>query len=103
MVEWSKAGVDAKTVVGIYILDSDAFTLSFELAALVLTAVGVAFLTAGRLIRLLGVAAIVIAVMVFVSGLIGTMSIENGISQVGFLLFILWTLGAGIYLADPAA
>ena len=98
MVEWTKAGVDAKTVLGIYILDSDAFTLSFELAALFLTAVGVAFRAAGRLLRLLGVAAIVIAVIVFVSGLIGTMSIENGISQVGFLLFILWTLAAGIYL-----
>jgi hypothetical protein len=98
MVEWAKAGVDAKTVLGIYILDSDAFTLSFELASLFLAAVGVAFLNAGRPLRLMGVGAIVIAVIVFVSGLIGTASIENGISQVGFLLFILWTIAAGIYL-----
>jgi hypothetical protein len=98
MVEWSKAGADSKTVLGIFILDDDAFTLSFELAALFLAALGAAFLHAGRALSLIGVAAIVIAVIVFVSGLIGTASIENGISQVGFILFILWTLAASIYL-----
>jgi hypothetical protein len=98
MVEWSKAGADSKTVLGIFILDDDAFTLSFELAALFLAALGAAFLHAGRALSLMGVAAIVIAVIVFVSGLIGTASIENGISQVGFILFILWTLAASIYL-----
>ncbi len=98
MVEWSKAGADSKTVLGIFILDDDAFTLSFELAALFLAALGAAFLNAGRALSLMGVAAIVIAVIVFVSGLIGTASIENGISQVGFILFIFWTLAASIYL-----
>ena len=98
MVEWSKAGADSKTVLGIFILDDDAFTLSFELAALFLAALGAAFLHAGRALSLMGVAAIVIAVIVFVSGLIGTASIENGISQVGFILFMLWTLAASIYL-----
>ena len=98
MVEWSKAGADSKTVLGIFILDDDAFTLSFELAALFLAALGVAFLNAGRALSLMGVAAIVIAVIVFVSGLIGTASIENGVSQVGFIVFILWTFTASIYL-----
>jgi len=98
MVEWTKAGVDAKTVLGIYILDADAFTLSFELAALFLAAVGGALLNAGRQLRLIGLTAIVIAAIVFASGLIGTASIENGITQVGFMLFVLWTLLAGIYL-----
>jgi hypothetical protein len=98
MVEWTKTGADSKTVLGVFILDDDAFTLSFELAALFLAAVGVALLNAGRQLRLMGIAAIVIAVIVFVSGLIGTASIESGISQIGFLLFILWTLVVGIYL-----
>lgn len=98
MVEWSKAGADSKTVLGIFILDDDAFTLSFELAALFLAALGAAFLHAGRALSLMGVAAIVIAVIVFVSGLIGTASIENGVSQVGFIVFILWTFTASIYL-----
>jgi len=98
MVEWAKAGADAKTVLGIYILDADAFTLSFELAALFLAAVGGALLNAGRQLRLIGLTAIVIAAIVFASGLIGTASIENGITQVGFMLFVLWTLLAGIYL-----
>ena len=98
IVEWAKAGADLKTVLGVFILADEAFTLSFELAALFLAAVGVALLKAGRQLRLIGIAAMVLAVIVFVSGLIGTMSIENGISQVGFLLFILWTLAAGMYL-----
>jgi hypothetical protein len=98
MVEWTKAGVDSKTVLGILILDDDAFTLSFELAALFLLAVGTALLNSGPKPRLMGIAAIVIAVIVFVSGLIGTASIESGISQIGFLLFALWTLVVGIYL-----
>jgi hypothetical protein len=34
----------------------------------------------------------------FISGLIGTAVLESGISQVGFLLFVLWTLVASTYL-----
>lgn len=97
VVEWAKAGADTKTVLGAYILDEDAFTLSFELAALFLAAVGVALFNAGRLLRLIGVGAIVIAAIVFASGLTGTASIESGIPQIGFLLFDLWTLVAGTY------
>ena len=40
MVDWAKAGADPKTVLGAYMLDSAAFTLSFEIAALFLLAVG---------------------------------------------------------------
>jgi hypothetical protein len=98
IVEWTKAGADAKTVLGAYILDEDSFTLSFELAALFLAAVGVALLNAERLLRLIGVAAIVIAAALFAAGLIGTATIESGITQIGFLLFVLWTLVAGLYL-----
>ena len=98
IVEWTKAGADAKTVLGAYILDEDSFTLSFELAALFLAAVGVALLNAERLLRLIGVAAIVVAAALFASGMIGTASIESGITQIGFLLFVLWTLVAGVYL-----
>jgi hypothetical protein len=98
MVEWAKSGADAKTVLGIYILDGEAFTLSFELAALFLATVGVTLLNISRPLRLIGIAAIVTGAIVFFSGLIGSSSIESDISQIGFMLFILWTLVAGIYL-----
>src|SRR5206468_4736852 len=98
MVEWAKSGADARTVLGIYVFDGEAFTLSFELAALFLAGVGVTLLGLSRPLRLIGIAAIVTAAIVFVSGLIGSSSIESDISQVGFMLFILWTLAAGIYL-----
>lgn len=103
MVEWAKAGADGKTVLGTLILDDDAFTLSFELAALFLVAVGVALFKAGRLPRLIGVGAIVVGATVFASGLIGTASIDSRVPQTGFLLFDLWVLVAGIYfLIRPA-
>ena len=98
IVEWAKAGADPKTVVGALILDDDTFTLSFELAATFLAAIGVALLNAGSVLRLVGIGAIVIAVVVFVTGMIGTASIESGIPQAGFLLFTLWTLIAGVVL-----
>src|SRR5437879_10676503 len=40
MVNWAKAGADPKTVLGAYMLDSAAFTLSFEIAALFLLEIG---------------------------------------------------------------
>jgi hypothetical protein len=98
MVEWAKAGTDQRTVLGIYILDVEAFTLSFELAALFLAGIGLALLSTRGMLRLLGLAALVVAAIVFLSGLIGAASISSGINQLGFLLFILWTLIAGIYL-----
>lgn len=98
IVEWAKAGADPKTVLGALILDDDSFTLSFELAAVFLTAVGIAFFNQGRALRLVGIAAVVIAAIVFVAGMVGTASIESGIPQAGFLLFTLWTLVAGVYL-----
>lgn len=98
MVEWAKSGADAKTVLGIYVLDGEAFTLSFELAALFLGGTGAALLSAGRPLRVVGLTAIVVAAIVFVSGLIGSASIESDSTQIGFMLFILWTLVAAIYL-----
>lgn len=98
MVEWAKSGADAKTVLGIYILDGEAFTLSFELAAVFLAGVGVTLLNVSRSLRLIGIAAIVTGAIVFLAGLVGSSSIESDISQVGFMLFLLWTLAAGIYL-----
>jgi len=98
LVEWAKAGADPKTVLGALILDDDTFTLSFELAAVFLTATGVALFKAGRLLRLLGIGAIGIALIVFAAGMVGTASIESGIPQAGFLLFTLWTIVASVYL-----
>jgi len=44
MVEWGKAGADAKTTLGLYIFISASFPLSFEFGALFLAGIGVALL-----------------------------------------------------------
>ena len=98
IVEWARAGADPKTVLGVYILDDEAFTLSFELAALFLAALGLAVLPWQGMLRLIGIAALAVAAIVFLSGLIGTASIDSGISQLAFVLFVLWTLASAIYL-----
>jgi hypothetical protein len=98
MVEWAKAGTDQRAVLGIYILDVEAFTLSFELAALFLAGIGLPLLSMRGMLRFFGLAALVVAAIVFFSGLIGAASISSGINQLGFLLFMLWTLIAGVYL-----
>ena len=36
--------------------------------------------------------------MLFVTGLISTASIQSSSSQIGYMVFSLWTLIAGIYL-----
>ena len=48
--------------------------------------------------RVLATLKVAFAVIVFISGLIATASIESGISQIGFRLFILGILIAGVYL-----
>ena len=83
IVEWSRTGVDARTVLGFYILDDDAFALSFEILALFALALGVVLWNAGRALRIVGGAAILAALVLFVTGMIGTMSIESSITQVG--------------------
>jgi hypothetical protein len=98
LVEWGKAGADAKTVLGGYILVEDTFTLSFELAALFLVAVGSGLFNSGRWLRIIGIGAILIAAFVFASGLIGTVSIESNIPQLGFMLFDVWTIVVAVYL-----
>jgi hypothetical protein len=98
MVEWAKAGAEPGTVLGVYILDVEAFTLSFELAALFLAAVGLALLNARGTLRLVALAALVVAAVVVLSGLVGAASIDNPLPQAGFLIFALWTLVAGAYL-----
>jgi hypothetical protein len=98
IVEWGKAGADAKTTLGLYIFDSDSFPLSFEFGALFLAGIGVALLGAVGLLRLLAFGALAVAIILFVSGLIGAASPGSGLSQIGFLLFLLWTLIAGVYL-----
>ena len=99
MVEWAKAGADATTVLGISLLTDNTFTLAFELAALFLAGTGLAFLNAGRQLRVIGLSSIIMAAVVFLSGLIGIISLGNQpISGVGILLFNVWMLIAGIYL-----
>ena len=61
MVDWLKAGVDAKSALGAYILDSAGFTLSFEVAALFLLAVGIVLWTMGRAMRLVGGSGMLVA------------------------------------------
>jgi hypothetical protein len=98
MVNWAKAGADPKTVLGAYILDSAAFTLSFEIAALFLLAIGIVLWTRPTALRLIGASGILVGLVLFVTGLISTASIQNSSSQIGYMVFSLWTLVAGIYL-----
>src|SRR5438105_1719046 len=98
MVEWAKAGADLKTVLGAYILDTAAFTLSFEIAALFMLAVGIVLWTRGGALRVIGGSGILVGVVLFVTGFVGTASIQSPSSQIGFMAFSLWTLIAGIYL-----
>lgn len=98
MVEWAKAGADLKTVLGAYILDTAAFTLSFEIAALFMLAVGIVLWTRGGALRVIGGSGILVGVILFVTGFVGTASIQSPSSQIGFMAFSLWTLIAGIYL-----
>ena len=98
MVNWAKAGADPKTVLGAYMLDSAAFTLSFEITALFLLAVGILLWTRPIALRLIGSSGALVGLLLFVTGLISTASIQSSVSQIGFTVFSLWTLIAGIYL-----
>lgn len=100
MVEWGKAGADAKTTLGLYIFISASFPLSFEFGALFLAGIGVALLGGRGPLRLLALSALAVAIVLFASGLIGAASAGHSfLSQiVGTLLFHLWTLVAGVYL-----
>jgi len=98
MVNWAKAGADPKTVLGAYMLDSAAFTLSFEIAALFLLAVGILLLTRPIALRLIGASGMLVALVLFITGLISTASIQSSSSQIGFMVFSLWTVIAAIYL-----
>jgi len=98
MVDWLKAGVDAKSALGAYILDSAGLTLSFEVAALFLLSVGIVVWTMGQATRLIGGSGILVGVILFVTGLISTASIQNSSSQIGYMVFSAWTLIVGVYL-----
>ena len=98
LVEWSRTGADAKTALGFYILDSDAFTLSFEIVALFAIALGIVLLATGSALRVIGGAAILVGLVLFVTGMVGTMSIQSSIAQIGLLLFELWVAAVSIYL-----
>jgi hypothetical protein len=98
MVEWGKAGADAKTVLGLYVFDSDSFPESFQFGALFLAGTGVALLGARGPLRLLAISALVVAVIFFATGFIGAASSGQSLANIlGYLLFMLWTLVAGIY------
>lgn len=98
MVDWAKAGADPKVALGAYILDSAAFTLSFEIAALFLVAVGIVLWTRRIGLRLIGISGMLVGLVLFVTGLLSTASIQNSSSQIGYIVFSLWTVLAGIYL-----
>jgi hypothetical protein len=99
MVEWGKAGADAKTALGLYIFDSDSFPESFQFGALFLAGTAVALLGRRGPLRLLAISALVVAAIFFASGLIGAASPGGSvINIVGYLLFQLWVLLAAVYL-----
>src|SRR5438105_7406035 len=80
IVESGKAGVDTNTALGFYILDNDAFTMSFEIAAMFAIAVGFVLLTGSFGLRAIGGAALLAGAALFVAGLVGTISIQSSIS-----------------------
>jgi hypothetical protein len=98
MVNWATAGADPKTVLGAYMLDTAAFTLSFEIAAVFLLAIGIVLWTRQIALRLIGASGVVVGLVLFVTGFISTASIQSSSSQVGYMVFSLWTLIVGIYL-----
>ena len=98
IVESGKAGVDANTTLGFYILDNDAFTMSFEIAAMFAITAGFVLLTGGFALRAIGAAAILAGAALFITGLLGTISIQSSISQVGLLLFEVWVVAASVFL-----
>src|SRR5438105_4395198 len=81
-----------------YMLDSAASTLSFEIAALFLLAFGILWWTRPMALRLIGASGMLVGLVLFVTGLISTASIQSSSSQIGYMVFSLWTLIAGIYL-----
>jgi hypothetical protein len=99
MVEWGKAGVDAKAALGFYIFDSDSFAESFQFGALFLAGTGIALLGRRGPLRVLAISALVVGVIFFTSGLIGAASPGGSVANiVGYLLFMLWTFVAAVYL-----
>jgi hypothetical protein len=97
MVESSKAGIDAKTLLNVYILDSDAFTMSFEILALFAIAFGSVIVADALPMRVIGGSAILVGALLFVTGLIGTISILSSVAQIGLLLFELWMVAVSIF------
>src|SRR5437870_1793055 len=83
---------------GAYMLDSAAFTLSFEIAALFLLALGILLWTRPIALRLIGASGVFVGLVLFVTGLLSTASIQSSSSQIGYMVFSLWTVIAGIYL-----
>jgi hypothetical protein len=97
MVESSRAGIDAKTLLNVYILDSEAFTMSFEILALFAIAFGSVIVAGALLMRVIGGSAILVGAVLFVTGLIGTISISSSIAQIGLLVFELWMVAVSIF------
>src|SRR5438094_5279457 len=83
MVNWAKAGADPKTVLGAYMLDSAAFTLSFEIAALFLLAVGIVLWSRRVAVRLVGAAGLFVGLVLFVTRLLGHAPVHAARREVG--------------------
>jgi hypothetical protein len=98
IVEASKAGVDPKTLLTLYILDNDAFTMSFEIAAMFAIAVGSVLVGGSSAWRVMGGAAILAGAVLFITGLAGTISIQSSSNQIGLLLFELWMVAVSVFL-----
>lgn len=98
IVESSKAGIDTKTGLDFYILDSVAFTMSFEILAMFAVALGFILAIGAMPMRAIGVGAIVVGLILLITGLIGTVSTLTSIAQVGLLLFELWVVVVSVYL-----
>ena len=97
IAESSSLGIDTKTALSFYVLDSEAFTMSFQILAIFAVVIGFLLLTGGAALRAIGAGAILTGLVLLVTGLVGTISILSDIGQVGLLLFELWVVVASVY------
>lgn len=94
----NRMGIETNTTLAFYILDSEAFTMSLEIAALFAVALGTVLLSGNMALRVIGGGLILAGAMLFITGFVSTVSTQISIAQVGLLLFELWTVATSVFL-----
>jgi len=71
--------------------------MSFEILALFAIAIGAVIVAGALAMRVIGGGAILLGAVLFVTGLIGTISILSSVAQIGLLLFEVWMVAVSIF------